>query len=292
MKCNVILVAISVLVAGCQLISDDDYDDHGEESLSSSLLYGLSSFDLSLHFVSVDAVSGEYTVLSKLVGVNGVRGQATINPALSQYYFTSEEALIAVNIADGKIIKSFKLPYPNTGNLQYNSITKKINGLSFIDGQFHYVEIDILAEEMKKVRPLHITGTSGSSGNIDCEKNKYYFVSGRTIHVLDLSTGSHIDSLYVDVNFGGLRLVKDNVLFGVDLSQSRFSNFDLTTSTVNAVNSFMGSLNDHTAVDVKKGHYFYYSGFAELTCVDIASGVVTATHSLPYNTFYLLPVIN
>jgi hypothetical protein len=289
MKHIVVLVAISVLVLGCQLVSDYEHD-HVKDPISSSLLYGISSFDQSLHFVSVDALSGTHIVLNKLPGISAVRGQATINPELGQYYFTTEAALVAVNIADGKIVKSFKLPYPNTGNIQYNSIGKKINGLSFIDGHFHYVEIDILTGEMKKLRPLNIKGISGSSGNIDCGKNKYYFVSERTIYVLDLATGSPIDSLYVDLNFGGLRLVKDNVLFGVDLSQSQFSNFDLTTSAVNAVNSFAGSLNDHTAVDVKKELYFYYSGYAELTCVDIASGAVKATHSLPHDTFQLAAI--
>jgi hypothetical protein len=289
MKHIVVLVAISVLVLGCQLVSDYEHD-HVKGPISSNLLYGISSFDESLHFVSVDALSGTHTVLNKLPGISGVRGQATINPELGQYYFTTEEALVAVNIADGKIVKSFKLPYPNTGNIQYNSISKKINGLSFIDGQLHYVEIDILSEEMKKLRPLNIKGVSGSSGSIDCGKNKYYFVSERTIHVLELSTGAPIDSLYVNLNFGGLRLVKDNVLFGVDLSQSLFSKFDLTTNAVNAVNTFAGSLNDHTAVNVKKDLYFYYSGYAELTCIGIASGDVKAAHSLPHDTFQLVAI--
>lgn len=283
-----ILVVASAMLSGCELISD--IIDEDEECVPASTLYGISSFDEAFHFVSVDAGTGDLRVLNELKGIEGVRGQAVINPELNQYYFTSEEEFVIVDIPTGKIVKKFSLEYPNTGNIQYNANTKNVNAISYFAGSFHFVEIDMTDGKTKVLKLLPIDQMYGSSANIDCSNNKYYFVSFRTIYTLDPETGEILDTMNLDRNTGGLRLIENDTFFGVDLTSNNFSKFDLKKDKVTKINSFRGSLSEATGIDIKVGFYYYFSGYATLSCVEISSGKINRIHTLPYNTFHLLPV--
>src|SRR5271154_5166134 len=124
------------------------------DSLPSSILYGLSYFDSKNHFVKIEAKTGTMTVLSTLDTITTITGPAVVNPDLGYYCFVSYAKLVVINVLDGSIVKSFTLSHLNTSNMEYNSNTKKLNALSYYDGQFHFVEIDVAAETMNSIQTL------------------------------------------------------------------------------------------------------------------------------------------
>jgi hypothetical protein len=288
MRTLLIILATCFVFSGCQLISDI-FDDE-DECPSASILYGISQVDNDFHFANVNGQTGELKLLNKLSEINAIRGKAAINPELMHYYLTSEEDFFAIDINTGIIVNRFPLQYPNTSNMQYNANTKKLNAISFFDGQLHFSEIDVDHGSMKLVAPLSLKSIHDNSGSIDTKNNKFYLTSYGIIHTLDLTNGDRIDSVATGKNMGGLCFMEKDGLVGFNFSTMHFSKFDLKKDAIIDLHAIDTSITGMASLDIEVGLYYHFSGATGLSCIDARTGKTIASFTLPYTTNYLIPL--
>ena len=149
----------------------------------SNHLYGLWLYNSTQKFVSVDAASGERTVISTIPVMNGLLNCSSAYVADSgQYIFaafnegTESNTLYTIDIVDGKVKYHPENP-ENTGEYEYDPVTDKLYGLWWDNGIQKFVSVDRVTGERTEISSIAgIEGVIMGSSAFCSDSGQYMFV--------------------------------------------------------------------------------------------------------------------
>jgi hypothetical protein len=99
------------------------------------------------------------------------------------FYFCLNDSLFSFDINKKVIDKSLNL---KIYNLQYNSINKRINGISFIDGKFQLAELEVDSDVINYFAFVDEISAIGSFSTLNENTGEYIFKgNGNLIHIVD-----------------------------------------------------------------------------------------------------------
>ena len=169
----------------------------------SSDLYGIWLDNSTQKFVSVDAISGERTEISNILGNPGIVGSSSAcNADSGQYIFvgynssTESYILYTIDITDGTVKYQPKNP-ENTMEYEFDPVTNKLYGLWLDNGTQKFVSVDRVTGNRTEIS--NVTGSQGivsNSSTFCADSGQYIFVGYNSstesyhINTIDLKDGT------------------------------------------------------------------------------------------------------
>jgi len=285
-----------IVLAGCGTV---DSVKQAEQASSFTFdLFGLSYYDSRFHFIKVELPSKKIVVLNSSDSIQiGTTDEAALNTDANEYYFFSDHRIFVLSTATGQFTKSFGLTH-DVELLVYNPVSKKLNAMSYVDGSYHFVEIDVQAEKVKTGPAFeNLFTVNEGSASINAASSLYFFASpenGIRLHAIDTKSGIILKS-YDTLNTVGARGVvslSDTTLFGMSsfARSNRFFNYNTALHKIRMLAPSTGKMIEYTNKTIVDGVYFYASDYNTFNCVDVETGATILSIAFQNSVYDLIPV--
>ncbi len=271
-------------------------------------LYGLWLDNSTQKFVSVDAVSGERTVISNIPGNPGVVGSSsTFNADSGQYIFvgynssTESYILYTIDIIDGTV--KYKPQNPeNTGEYAFDPVTNKLYGLWLDNGTQKFVSVDRVTGNRTEISNLTGSqGVAGGSSTFCADSGQYIFVGYNSstdsfyINTIDIKDGTVKYNPLNPDNTGEYKYDPvTNHLYGLWLNGNpqKLVSVDRVSgerTEISDIPGIQGIVYGSSAFDGDSGRYLFVGVSGDpvkfyLYSIDITNGTVKSKVLNPENT--------